>query len=106
MLAAKKETLYLSSHPKASVDVAIKRLTDIGTKLYMTKIVEIKTESRILTVELIQAAWDEAAQLDGCYVIKTDCLSAPDKEIVHARYLVTRISLRSSVVSAPSRPYS
>lgn len=86
ILAAQKETLYLSNHPKASVNTAIKRLTAIRSKLCMTKIVEIKADSRILTVEPIQAAWDEAAQLDGCYVIKTDCMSGPDKETVHARY--------------------
>lgn len=86
MVAAKKETRYLSSHPRASLDVAIKRLADIRSKLCMTKIVEIKAEGRHLTVEPIQAAWDEAAQLDGCYVIKTDLMSAVDKETVHARY--------------------
>ena len=84
--AAKKETQYLSSHPKASVENAVKRLTAICSKLYMTKVVEIKANSRIVTVETIQAAWEEAGQLDGCYVIKTDRMSEPDKETVHALY--------------------
>lgn len=52
----------------------------------MTKIVEIKSDSRILRVELIKTAWDEAGQLDGCYVIKTDQMTGPDKNAVHDRY--------------------
>lgn len=86
ILAAKKETLYLSNHPKASIDTAIRRLSEMRSKLHMNKLVEIKADSRTLYVEPIQAAWDEEAQLDGCYVIKTDCMSGPDKEIIHARY--------------------
>jgi hypothetical protein len=86
ILAAKKESQYLTSHPKASVDTAIKRLQAIRSKLYMTKVVEIKADNRILTVEPVKAAWEEEATLDGCYVIKTDRMSGLDKESVHARY--------------------
>ncbi len=82
-----KKNLYLAGHPGAKVEVAQR---DIEEKVKQLKIDDwVKMVSNTPTLELVidEAAQKEAAELDGCYVIKTD-LSAKTAtaETIHDRY--------------------
>ncbi len=82
-----KKNLYLAGHPGAKVEVAQR---DIEEKVKQLKIDDwVKMVSNGPTLELVidEAAQKEAAELDGCYVIKTD-LSAKTAtaETIHDRY--------------------
>ncbi len=82
-----KKNLYLAEHPGAKVEVAQR---DIEEKVKQLKIDDwVKMVSNGPTLELVidEAAQKEAAELDGCYVIKTD-LSAKTAtaETIHDRY--------------------
>lgn len=84
---AKHETEYLAQHTMASTDKAVQRLKSIAAKLKIAGLVKIEAEGRKVTVLADESKFDEAAQLDGCYVIKTD---VPAEELntstVHERY--------------------
>jgi transposase len=82
-----KKNLYLAEHPRARVEAAQR---DIEEKVKQLKIDDwVKAVSNGSTLELVidDTAQKEAAELDGCYVIKTD-LSAKmaTAETVHDRY--------------------
>jgi Transposase DDE domain len=78
---------YLAEHRRASVAVAIR---DIQEKIEQLKIEEWgKLESRESNLELLidDQALEEAAKLDGCYVIKTDLpAEIASAKTVHDRY--------------------
>ncbi|TLN00130.1 IS1634 family transposase, partial [bacterium] len=78
---------YLAEHRRASVAVARR---DIQEKIEQLKIEEwVKLESRESNLELVidDQALEEAAKLDGCYVIKTDLpADMASAKTVHDRY--------------------
>ncbi len=78
---------YLQAHPKAKVETALRRVQSKAEKLKIHAWIEIKAKARELLIEINEAEKNNAARLDGCYVIKTD-LSAElaSTETVHARY--------------------
>ena len=82
-----EENKYLAEHPRAKAEGALRRVTEYGCKLKVSKWITISVTDRVLEVSVDQAALSEIALLDGCYVLKTDlsCAQA-DKETVHARY--------------------
>lgn len=78
---------YLSTHPKAKVEVALRKLNARNAKLKLSAWVKVSSSQRKLLVEEDEVALTEVTKLDGCYVLKTDLESEQaDKETVHARY--------------------
>jgi len=82
-----KQNRYLTQHPRAKVDVALRKLTAQSTKLQIAPWVAVAVEGRRFSLALERAAQQAAAKLDGCYVITTDL--KPEqmrKELIHERY--------------------
>lgn len=78
---------YLDAHPKAQVEIAIKKAVAKSQQLKLNQWVTIIDHNRCLSVEIDHKKKQACAQLDGCYVIKTDL--SPDQldtEKVHASY--------------------
>lgn len=82
-----KQNHYLTAHPRAKAQGAVQKLVARATTLRIADWVELTLEERTITLTVQTSAQQEAAQLDGCYVLKTDLTpqQAP-KELVHARY--------------------
>jgi transposase len=78
---------YLSEHPRAKVATAQKAVRAKIVKLKLESWLQVELEERSLKLTVNQAALDEAARLDGCYVLKTDLpSSAAATQVVHDRY--------------------
>jgi hypothetical protein len=85
-LAAGKNR-YLAEHPRAHPDVALRDVRARAAQLRVEKWVEIAAEGRRIRLAQDPAALQEAALLDGCYVLKTDVAPAlADADQLHARY--------------------
>ena len=84
-LVAKQNT-YLAEHPRANADAAQRKIKSRHEQLRLPKI-NVNVDGRTIAIAKQDAAWHEAAKLDGCYCLKTD-LSAQQasKETVHDRY--------------------
>src|SRR5262249_4108810 len=82
-----KQNQYLTDHPRANAQGALRKLVARAEKLRIAGWVELTLEERVLTLTVNTSAQQEAAMLDGCYVLKTDLMPAQaPKEIVHDRY--------------------
>jgi DDE family transposase len=82
-----KQTQYLQEHPRANAQGALQKLTASAAKLRIADWVELTLEERAITLTVNTSAQQEAAKLDGCYVLKTDLTpSQAPKEMVHDRY--------------------
>ena len=78
---------YLDAHPRAAAETQLARLTAKSKALHLDKVVALADEERRILVTLDEAAWTEAARLDGCYALRTDLpKTVVAKEIVHDRY--------------------
>ncbi len=78
---------YLDKHPRAKVATAERTLRAKTEQLKIADWLQVQTEGRVLKLTVNQSALEEAARLDGCYVIKTDLpASAASKQVVHDRY--------------------
>src|SRR5438445_1987743 len=82
-----KHNQYLADHPRAHVPGALQKLVARAKTLRLSDWVELTVEERTITLTVKTSAQQEAAKLDGCYVLKTDLTpqQAP-KELVHDRY--------------------
>jgi len=81
------ESAHLSQHVKASPAKAIARLKASAERLKIGRLVEIEQIAGNLNVKVLEDAWDNAARLDGCYVLKTDVsVQELDMKTVHERY--------------------
>lgn len=82
-----EQNKYLQSHQKAKEATALKR---IETKIKNLKIdhwLSVKATDRKLTLSVDEDILAQERLLDGCYVIKTDLLSAKyDAQAIHDRY--------------------
>jgi hypothetical protein len=78
---------YLTDHPRANAQGALQKLVARTEKLRIADWVELTLTERVITLTIKEDAQQEAAKLDGCYVLKTDLTptQAP-KEMVHERY--------------------
>jgi uncharacterized protein YbjQ (UPF0145 family) len=84
---AHKETQYLTEHSQATEENAVKRVQVMAKKLKLKEFVQIESESRKIKVSIDESQWQEASQLDGCYVLKTDVPATElDTKAIHARY--------------------
>jgi transposase len=78
---------YLSAHPRARVEVALRLFENRRQKLRLAQWVKLSIEGREIRVAKDLQALGEIAKLDGCYVLKTDLSrEAVSKETVHDRY--------------------
>jgi hypothetical protein len=84
---AEEQNQYLAEHPKAEVHTAIKKVWEKEGRLKLGSIVTVTAENRQITVEINEGYLAEAAELDGCYVLKTDLPAiVASKETIHNRY--------------------
>jgi hypothetical protein len=82
-----KHNQYLTDHPRANPQKALQKLVARAKHLRIADWVELTLEERAITLTVNTRAQQEAAKLDGCYVLKTDLTPAQvQKEIVHDRY--------------------
>jgi transposase len=82
-----KHNQYLADHPRAKVQGAVQKLVARAKTLRLSDWVELTVEERTITLTVKTRAQQEAAKLDGCYVLKTDLTPAQaPKELVHDRY--------------------
>src|SRR5438094_2214997 len=82
-----KHNQYLADHPRAHVPGALQKLVARAKTLRLSDWVELTVEERTITLTVKTSAQQEAAKLDGCYVLKTDLAPAQaPKELVHDRY--------------------
>jgi transposase len=82
-----KQNQYLTDHLRANAQGALQKLVARAEKLRIAGWVELTLEERVLTLTVNASAQQEAATLDGCYVLKTDLTPAQlPKDIVHDRY--------------------
>jgi len=78
---------YLATHPRAKATRALEKLTRRAHQLRIAPWTTLTLEQRTLKVERNTSALAESAELDGCYVLKTDLpASAAPKELIHERY--------------------
>jgi transposase len=78
---------YLLEHPRATVEVAQKEVQTKIKKLQIVDWVKVASQGSQLELEINEEARRETAELDGCYVIKTDLpVAAATAETIHARY--------------------
>lgn len=83
----KEQNEYLAGHPRAQVEVALRKLTGWRKRLKLSDWVILSSSGREIVHEQNQEALSELAKLDGCYVLKTDLVKdEASKETVHARY--------------------
>jgi Transposase DDE domain len=82
-----KQNQYLTDHPRANAQSALQKLVAKAAKLRLADWVALTLAERALTLTVQEDTLTEAAQLDGCYVLKTDLTpQQANKEIVHDRY--------------------
>ena len=82
-----KQNQYLTDHPRANAPGALQKLVARAAKLRLADWIELTLEERALTLTINEDAQQEAAKLDGCYVLKTDLTPAQaPKAMVHDRY--------------------
>jgi hypothetical protein len=82
-----KHNHYLTEHPRADASGALQKLVVRATTLRLADWGELTLEGRAITLTVNASAQQEAAKLDGCYVLKPDLTpSQAPKEIVHDRY--------------------
>src|SRR6266568_3553280 len=82
-----KHNRYLTDHPRANTQGAVQKLVARAKTLRIADWVELTLEERTITLIVKTNAQQEAAQLDGCYVLKTDLTpQQAKKELVHDRY--------------------
>jgi transposase len=85
MVETKNE--YLSEHPKAQVEVALRDVKTRINKLYVSRWLKVISKGRELYLDKDEAALSEESRYDGCYVLKTDLSSdVASKDVIHDRY--------------------
>jgi hypothetical protein len=83
---AKEQNEYLTSHKRAKVKTAIKRIQIKINKLKTDKWITIEAKKRTILTIVDEKKLQELSRLDGCYIIKTNLVNEVDKETVHNRY--------------------
>ena len=85
-----KKKIYLSEHPKASRETALKVVGEKIKSLKLEKWLSVSPKEgspREFRLVIDEEKLKEQRRLDGCYVLKTDLeKNTADKEEVHARY--------------------
>jgi len=85
--AVKKQNMYLEEHPRAHLNVALRKIKEYSRKLRISKWIMLSVSERKIFITVDQSSLDEEAKLDGCYVIKTDLQKeVANKKTIHDRY--------------------
>ncbi len=84
----KSQNQYLQEHPKASVEVAQARIEEKLSQLKLKEIISIeKEEGRKFNIGINESKKEKQAELDGCYVVKTEVPKKElDTKVAHDRY--------------------
>jgi transposase len=78
---------YLKEHKKADEKVAQKKVETKVAHFKLKEICETQAKSRIISLKINEEKSKEIAELDGCYVVKTDVPKGElDKQTAHDRY--------------------
>lgn len=78
---------YLSDHPKATVSIASKAVSEKIKRLKLDSWLSVESDDRTLKLVESSEALREKSRLDGCYVLKTNLPSErADMKCVHDRY--------------------
>jgi hypothetical protein len=78
---------YLTQHPKAHVETALKEVNSYAQTLRIDAWVRVESRERTLIAKRDERMFKELARLDGCYAMKTDVSDADaTAETLHARY--------------------
>jgi transposase len=78
---------YLAEHAKASEKIALNAVQKKATHLKIGQYLEIKCKDRKIEIETLTDKMTEGAQLDGCYVIKSNLPEqAATPATIHDRY--------------------
>lgn len=81
-----KKNRYLSEHPRAKVETALRELEERMEHLQLDGWLKVEANDRVLKLKEDQDILAQEAQLDGCYVIKTDLPKEVNKQTIHDRY--------------------
>lgn len=82
-----RQNSYLVEHCRAKVEVALRNVIKKVTRLKIADFVQVTNQEKVLELRIDEKALKEIAELDGCYVIKTDVAeSVARAETIHERY--------------------
>jgi len=82
-----QQNTYLADHPRAHVEVALRKIDQRLQKLRLSSWLGVSASGRELSLVEDAEALAEKSKLDGCYVLKTDLQQqVVSKEVVHDRY--------------------
>jgi len=105
-----KKNGYLAEHPRAKVDIAQRDVTSKIVQLKLDGWLKVVTADRELRLQEDREALEEASQLDGCYVVKSDLpREYANAQTIHDRYkdlaLVEKAFRTSKTVHLEMRPW-
>jgi len=82
-----EQNQYLAEHPRAKAEVAYRRVSERCRRYALANFVEIHVSQRTLSLTVDAEVQQVVAELDGCYVIKTDVAAdIATCEEIHDRY--------------------
>ena len=82
-----KKNLYLREHPKARIEVTQGKIEEKIAQLNTTGWIRVIRHENVFELVIDEDAGNQEAELDGCYVIKTDLpVNAAAARTVHDRY--------------------
>ena len=86
-MAVQKANAYLDAHPRAQARTQRRKLTAKIDQLKGAHWLKLSVHQRRFVLTVDEPALQQAAQLDGCYVIETDLPAAQaGAQIIHDRY--------------------
>ncbi|NOY49815.1 MAG: IS1634 family transposase [Chlorobi bacterium] len=84
----KSQNQYLQEHPRASAEVAQARIEEKLSQLKLKGIISIEKEDRKFNIGIDESKKEKQAELDGCYVVKTEVPKQElDTKVAHDRYM-------------------
>jgi hypothetical protein len=106
----RKKNGYLAEHARAKVDIAQRDVTSKIVQLKLDGWLKVVPADRELRLQEDREALEEASQLDGCYVVKSDLpREYADAQTLHDRYkdlaLVEQAFRTSKTVHLEMRPW-
>jgi transposase len=82
-----QQNKYLAEHPRADRHKAWEKVSEKRSRLTLGAFVSVTAKDRHIMIEVDEEYLAKIAELDGCYVLKTDLPNEiADAETVHARY--------------------
>lgn len=85
--AVEEQNRYLRKHPRATTEVARRKIEAKSQRLKIHGWVIVSFQERTISLSKDIEQLQEIEKLDGCYVLKTDLSpSTASKELIHARY--------------------